>query len=634
MKISTILVLGDFQEEPIVESVKEYLSSKDDLLLEVTYLSKLQTITDDTIYLLYLSDNEVKELYQLDISTRMQIGIIPNEKCPITIRSYGINNDVFQAIDDILNSSKADAVDMLRCNDLPVLGNIIIGNVHGMNQVCNKCKNLFTRISAFFSDLTHLSFQSYTITTSKGRISNTAATGIMIFEHNVSGTSHNLLNENLSLNDGKLYALILAPSSIISYLYYLFISYFLNKIFMNNLPESIGLIGSSKLDISSTEPITYMIDGEIKTEEKITLEVFPGVLKVYLGKNISNQAQQSVQEEDKETIRINGLPKSEMSKMLVSETVPFLPKADEEDFKELFISLRQSGKLSSTFIVLMILSTLLATTGLFQSSAPVIIGAMILAPLMSPIISFSMGVLRGEKELLKESTITLFFGIFIALLFSSLYTSYMPLTILTDEMKSRLNPNVLDLMVAIISGIAGAYAYAKSEIAKSLAGVAIAVALVPPLSVIGIGISWWDSEIIYGSSLLFMTNLAGITLAASLTFLILGFAPIKRATKGIIYTSIFLIIVTIPLFLSFNKVIEQNKIFTQLKNLEYRVVNTQKIYIIVRSVDLSKDKPVVYIQTRSRYILTDIQLQKIKEEINSVLQKNVTVNILSETEIN
>jgi uncharacterized membrane protein len=200
-------------------------------------------------------------------------------------------------------------------------------------------------------------------------------------------------------------------------------------------------------------------------------------------------------------------------------------------------------------------------------------------------------------------------------------------------MKSRLNPNILDLMVAIISGAAGAYAHAKSEIAKSLAGVAIAVALIPPLSVTGIGIGWWDIDIVYGSFLLFMTNLAGLTLAAALTFLILGFAPVKRATKGIVWTSLFLVVVTIPLIVSFSKVVEQNKIFNQLKNAETLVFGDKTISIQTTSVDLSRKVPVVYVKARSGSALQDAQLQKIRQHINKVLGQNVVVDVQSEIEL-
>ena len=454
----------------------------------------------------------------------------------------------------------------------------------------------------------------------------------MIFEHNVSGVSHNLLRENLSLHDGKLNALILAPGSVVTYLYYLFLSYFLNRLYIDRLPKSIGLIISSGVEISSPRPIEYLFDGIVANDTSLSLEVVRDGARIYLGRKIVDVPAEQAKEE-KETIRIQGLPKGEMITMLASAPVPFFPKADEEDFKELFVGLRQSARVSSVYVILMILSTLLATTGLFQNSAPVIIGAMILAPLMAPIVSFSMGVVRGEKELLTEGAMTLMLGVLTALLFSCLFTYVMPLNLLTDEMRSRLNPNVLDLVVAILSGVAGAYAHAKSEIAKSLAGVAIAVALVPPLSVAGIGIGWWDSDVVYGSFLLFLTNLAGMTLAAALTFLLLGFAPVKRATRGIVWTSVFLAIVTVPLFVAFFKVIEQNEIVKQLKSVEHLTVDGREIAIRTISVDLSREVPVIYIQARSNASLHEEELQKIKQHINQVLKRPVVLDVLSEIEL-
>ncbi len=628
-----ILLLGADADHAAVESILKYLSEQYQLKVEVLSFAQFDPVPEKRLYLLYFCDDEIKVLFTKNLPPEIELGIIPNDHCRYAVLNYGIATDMYDAIDDVLNATEATPVDLLTCNTHPVIGNVVIGNVHGMNRISGDYSGYFKRVGAFFSDMMNLSFKSYTITTAKGNVTNTAATGIMIFEHNISGMSRNLLKEDLSFHDGRLHALVLAPASIIAYMYYLFLSHFRNRLLIENLPESVGLIASSDIVITSPTPIEYMAEGNAHTEEKVSFKVLRNAVKIYLGRNVSDAQRQMTPKEEKETVRVKGLPKAEMSKMLVSAPVSFLPKADEEDFKELFVSLRQSSKLSPAFIVLIVLSTLLATTGLFQSSTPVIIGAMILAPMMAPIISFSMGVLRGEKELLKESSMTLFFGIVTALIFSCLYTYLMPLNLLTDEMRSRLNPNILDLMVAVISGVAGAYAYAKSEVAKSLAGVAIAVALVPPLSVTGIGIGWGNWEVVYGSFLLFMTNLAGITLAASLTFLILGFSPVKRATRGIVVTSLLLVGITVPLFFSFFKVIEQNKIFQQLKTLEYVLLEDQKVGLRTLSVDLSRETPVIYIETRSTLILTNTQLTSIKQKVDEVLKRPVVVNILSEIEL-
>ena len=197
-------------------------------------------------------------------------------------------------------------------------------------------------------------------------------------------------------------------------------------------------------------------------------------------------------------------------------------------------------------------------------------------------------------------------------------------------MRGRLNPNILDLMVAILSGIAGAYANSKSEVAKSLAGVAIAVALVPPLSVTGIGIGWGNIDIIYGSFLLFITNLVGITLAAAITFVVLGYAPIHRAKKGLVYTFIVLAIITIPLVLSFEKVIKQNQILNQLNN-QYYIINNKKVNIDVLEVNLNISSPVLYIQTKSDELLDKNDLTLLNNKISLQIKEDVTLNIEMKT---
>src|SRR5690606_33888824 len=127
------------------------------------------------------------------------------------------------------------------------------------------------------------------------------------------------------------------------------------------------------------------------------------------------------------------------------------------------------------------------------------------------------------------------------------------------------SPTLLDMGIAVSSGIAAAYAHSKESIAKSIAGVAIAVALVPPLPVAGIGIGWWDWEVFSGAILLYATNLAGIILFAGLTFLVLGFAPFKRAKMGLVYTFIIVILVAVPLSLSFNRIMQEASITRSLE---------------------------------------------------------------------
>lgn len=625
MKETIKLFIGNKIDEQLLETLNQHLAAHYKLKVHTSSYTQDAILNEKELVLLYLTDDEIKSFLKKNMNANMLIGIIPNKFCPRVMRSYGIVADMFEALDDIFERKRAQHVDVLFCNDEITFNSIIIGNVHGLNQPSNMQSSIYFRIKSFFSNLVHLSFVDYNLVTSKGQSIETAATGIMILEHSKREFNSTLINEDLSLHDGKLNALILAPSSIFSYLHYLVVSFFYHNFSLYKLPRSIGVISTSKLDISSSKPLDFIVDGVGMSAKNINLEVKQDVLYIQLGRLIQEEElEQNVDVEEKDIIKVATLPKGDMRKLLVSEPVPLFKKADEDEFKELFVGLKQNAVLSTSFVVLMVLSTLLATTGLFQSSAPVIIGAMILAPLMAPIISLSMGVARGEQFLIRESVWTLVIGVFTALAFSSLYTFFMPLTTLTDEMNARLNPNILDLMVAIISGIAGAYANSKSEIAKSLAGVAIAVALVPPLSVTGIGIGYGEIDIIYGSFLLFITNLVGITLAATMTFLVLGYAPIYRAKKGILYTSVFLALVSVPLVISFTIVLEKNEIIEKVKAISSY---ENKLFVNVVGVDLASDKPNIAIEVLSDSLPTKEQLLGIKRDIEEVIKKEVTLEV-------
>jgi len=199
----------------------------------------------------------------------------------------------------------------------------------------------------------------------------------------------------------------------------------------------------------------------------------------------------------------------------------------------------------------------------------------------------------------------------------------MPLENLTTEMQARLSPTLLDLSVAVISGIAGAYAHAKEEIAKSLAGVAIAVALVPPLSVAGIGVGWANWSMAEGAFLLFITNLVGIALAASATFLVLGFAPFKLAKKGFAITLLLMAGIVGPLYIAFVDLVEQGRIM--------RIVPTGQVELSGQQVGLRIVKvktgrpPLVRVILSSSTQLDESHVDALKQLISERVGRAVQV---------
>lgn len=626
-----VYFISQEKDKKILDEIFDYIKEKYKSEISTFSIDKIfdDKKNKDILFLLYLGDEEIKTFFQNHLNKTISISILPHEKSLNAIKNYSISKDIKDAIDDAFNPELLSKIDLLKCNDYLSFNRISIGDMHGMNNYDYNENSRFRKIKIFFNNLKNIKFKSYTLTTSEDQTVQTAASGITVLEHLSLATQESAIRDELSIHDGKLNAYILAPTSLISYVWYLLAIFFYQKVSLMSLPKSLGFIKASKLTVSSAEILDYQIDNsDLHQSKTIELEVLQDCINLHLGRDLLEIVKNDEKHiEEKDVIKLNSLPKAEISSILIEGKLPLFKKATDEDFKDLLSNLKDNAKFSYIFATLMILSTLLATTGLFANSTPVIIGAMILAPLMAPIISLSMGVIRADKFLLFQSVRTMLFGISLALLFSSIYTLFIPLEQITVEMQGRLNPNLLDLMVAIFSGMAGAYAYSKEEVAKSLAGVAIAVALVPPLSVIGIGIGIRNIDVIYGSFLLFATNLVGITLSAALTFIVLGFAPVKKAKKGLLYTFVLMVIISIPLFLSFMKVVDKYEYFNKLNSVKSIVLEDKKVELKIQLIQNKKDKILVNIELISdKYLLFDDYLI-IKNKLQETVDKQIVLKI-------
>ena len=211
------------------------------------------------------------------------------------------------------------------------------------------------------------------------------------------------------------------------------------------------------------------------------------------------------------------------------------------------------------FTVLLFLSTIIATFGVLQDSTATVIGAMLVAPLMSPILAVTAALVMGRLRRVYESALIVLGGIVmvVGVSFFIGFITVMVISVKTDsQIAARISPNLDDLIVALAAGAVGAFAYTRDDVADSLPGVAIAIALVPPLSVVGITLSQGAWSAAWGASLLFLTNLLSILLAGGLVFAVLGLSgasikdkDITKATqrKAYKYILIGVLLVAIPL---------------------------------------------------------------------------------------
>ena len=295
----------------------------------------------------------------------------------------------------------------------------------------------------------------------------------------------------------------------------------------------------------------------------------------------------------------------------VSQKLGFDPGYLDEFEVKVFIEGAQSRRRLVNFFVLLLLATVIANYGVLSNSIATVIGAMIVAPLMGPIMATTAAVVMGSAQRAWRSLVLVTIGVLCVIVFSALLTLVVPdITISftnNGEIASRISPGIYALLTALGAGAAGAFIISRAEIADSMGGVAIAISLVPPLCVVGISISQGEWAAAGGALLLFLTNFFAILLAGGVVFMLIGLGRIvKDETRARLRRRSFVLIVlgtvlvAIPLTLTaFRTVVDtisRNKATTVvqewLQGTSDRIVavsvNGQLVTVTVEGVDQLK----------------------------------------------
>lgn len=238
-----------------------------------------------------------------------------------------------------------------------------------------------------------------------------------------------------------------------------------------------------------------------------------------------------------------------------------------------------SGVERSWIYYLMLLSAgLIALLGLLTNSVAVVIGAMLISPLMGPIISSGLALTIGDLRLARRAFRTIAVSVALTILVSALVTLVSPLKEPTAEIMARVRPNIYDLFVAVLSGIVGTVALCtKRNYLITATGVAVATAVIPPLSVVGYGLGTGQLMLAMGGFLLFFTNFVAIILTSDLVFFILGFRTTHveaiqySPRKRLLIIAVMLTLISIPLV--YTLVVDLKKVNTK-KRIE-RVLKKQ-----------------------------------------------------------
>ncbi len=233
---------------------------------------------------------------------------------------------------------------------------------------------------------------------------------------------------------------------------------------------------------------------------------------------------------------------------------------------------------------MLICSIMIASIGLNLDSEAVIIGAMLISPLMSPILGVGVAVGINDKDALYNALMHFVSAILIALITSTLYFWLTPLNEYTEQIQARTAPTFLDILIAIFGGIAGIVSIARKDISTTLPGVAIATALMPPLCVTGYGLASGSFDIASKSFYLFFLNSFFVAFATYVIVRYLRFPHKKYASpqekrKNIIIVSLVSLIMTVPSFLIFSSVYKEFKEEQKVQSFLNKYIGDNSIFL-------------------------------------------------------
>lgn len=226
------------------------------------------------------------------------------------------------------------------------------------------------------------------------------------------------------------------------------------------------------------------------------------------------------------------------------------------DHRSVVEQVRSDAGWSSHFAFMTVMSAGIAILGLLLSSPAVVIGAMLISPLMGPIVGLGFAVATFDWDEIRRTSLPLIAGSVLAVLFCALIVLFSPLQAVTSEISSRTRPNLFDLLVALFAGLAGTYAVIRGR-HGTIVGVAIATALMPPLAVMGFGLATSNWAVLGGATFLFFTNLMTIAASAAVLARLYGFAtglsPHQTRLQAALIFGV-LIALAVPLGLSLHQI--------------------------------------------------------------------------------
>lgn len=308
---------------------------------------------------------------------------------------------------------------------------------------------------------------------------------------------------------------------------------------------------------------------------------------------------------------------------------------------DVYRSIKIESPRGKTYFLLVTLGAIVATLGLLTNSSSVIIGAMLISPIMSPIIAMSFSITLGDSKTFSIAIKEIILGTVLAITVSVFITLFLPSRTLTAEILSRTKPTIIDLIIALASGAAGAYTMCSKKESSVIPGVAIATALMPPLCVVGTGLAQIHYNVAFGGFLLFLTNLVAINLASALVFKAFGFttkdeiyklnddtSTMKTHERRLFISIMAFVIILIPLsFFMYSTIVQEKNRKLIDDSLNETTASIEGVDLINYTYKYTDNKYVISAVVRSVNKLDGNNIQIMERNLENKLGKPIEIKM-------
>lgn len=284
------------------------------------------------------------------------------------------------------------------------------------------------------------------------------------------------------------------------------------------------------------------------------------------------------------------------------------------------------------FYLLLTLGSIVITLGLIINSGAVVIGGMLISPLLWPILSFSLSVTRGRVINIQKSVLLIIKGSFLVLFMAVLVGFISPLSIYSAEIIARTEPTLIELIIGIAAGFIGAYSASSKKISSTIGGVAISVALVPPLCVAGLTLSSGNYEQSIGALLLFVANLLAIIVSSVIVYTLEGYYTSISSNKTkslrksyLVWSFVLLLFISLPLIALTRSLIKEQRVRNYVLQTTLNVFPDSKITDLA-IYDSNLTVVIEYTLRKDNELDTEL-VEKLTEIYSAQLKKPVTLNI-------